>query len=120
MSRAVEVVPQCPTTYTRPEVVRGADSPPTIRCTYVAGHPKPEHSWWGLSLQDEAAIAAARRARRDRRHDWGEDVPNDVAVLLSNIADGELDAHLEALLAVAHNRKRTLRGTAGFARGGQV
>lgn len=45
-----------------------------------------------------------------------DDLPNDVRTLLNNIAKGNVDPYIEAILNELHNRKRTLRGTPGFTR----
>lgn len=79
----------------------------TVDCTYVKNHPLPRHSWESLKAQDEAEAEASAVVRSD-------DTPDDIRVLLRNIRDGNADPYLEAILAVAHNRKKQLRGARGF------
>lgn len=45
-----------------------------------------------------------------------DDLPGDVRALLNNIAKGNVDPYIEAILNELHNRKRALRGTPGFTR----
>lgn len=92
---------QCAARYVRPD---GTE----IRCTFLVSHPAPQHSFYGMKTQDEA----------DARSGIGcdDETPSDVQTLLDNITAGKADPYLEAVLAVAHNRKRALRGTRGFNR----
>lgn len=100
----------CGARYNRPAPL----FPTLLTCHYIKGHPaKDRHSWWTLKQQDACDLDAER---------YGidlADVPKDVHVLLTNITDGRIDEYLEAILAVTHNRKRAVRGTAGFAREGE-
>jgi hypothetical protein len=74
-------------------------------CTKPATHngedtnTKRRHSWMWVVEQD----------RKDREA-RGKTAPSVVEVLLDNIASGEADPYIEALLAALHGRKRALRG----------
>lgn len=83
----------CRVRYTRPD---GS----VITCTYLDGHPIERHSWFTVQVQDEADAEAAVI----------DYTPTAVQALLDGMAEGQLDAYLEAILAVGHTRKRTLRG----------
>lgn len=98
---------QCDAVYVRPATT-GVSEGDTVQCTYVFQHPTPRHSWESLKAQDEADVVAAM-ARRQVQH-----LPDDVKAILRAIQDGQADAYLEAILTVAHNRKRSLRGVRGF------
>lgn len=88
-----------------------------VRCTFVNGHPGEYHSFRTLRLQDEIDKAEAEvQAKREAGIGCDDDTPSDVRALLANITAGKADPYLEAILAVAHNRKRALRGTRGFGR----
>lgn len=92
----------------------GMASVVTVRCTYLEGHPGNDHSWRTLKLQDVTDAEEAATSRLSVGHD--DATPADVQVLLDVITAGNVDPYLEAILAVAHNRKRTLRGVRGFGR----
>lgn len=78
-----------------------------LACQYLAQHPTDNHSWFAVQAQDDAD----RETDRAKPFDY---TPAIVRNILGAIAAGDLDLYLEALLAVAHNRKRTLRNTWGF------
>lgn len=90
---------QCEATYTR--VVDGEVQ--HVRCTYISEH-KARHSWMTLQAQDELSQNVVQIDRPL------------MTTVLSSIHDGEYDAYLEAILAVAHERKRALRGVRTFDR----
>jgi hypothetical protein len=101
-----EAAEMCGEVYSRPYGDR-------VLCTYIKDHLKQIHSWETLRVQDDADVAEEKeRAARGIGHD--DETPEDVQVLLDNITAGRADPYLEAILAVTHNRKRTLRGTRGF------
>jgi len=82
---------QCEVRYVRP-------SGESVRCTYLADHPRLTHSFETMRLQDEAdAVKGGQYATQ-------------VGALLEAIACGDLDPYLEAILAGAHGRKRARRG----------
>lgn len=84
-----------------------------VRCTYIADHAKTTHSWSTLKMQDDED----QRARAAKTTSViGDDTLGDIQVLLDNITAGNADPYLEAILAITHNRKRTLRGVRGFGR----
>lgn len=83
-----------------------------LRCTFPSGHdgvgqPKPDHSWLSIKCMD--AVDAAPPV---------DYTPQAVQAYLDSVTRGEMDAYLEAILAVAHSRKRAIRGVAGFRSGG--
>jgi hypothetical protein len=95
----------CDATYERPTVTR----PRILHCTYPRGHENragqpAEHSWWSIQCADLSEAAAAKI----------DYTPQAVQAFLDSITRGEMDLYLEAVLAVAHNRKRARHGTAGF------
>jgi len=71
-----------------------------IRCTYLAGHPEPATrcSWFGVKAQDEFDA------------DKVDYTPTAVQAMLDALVEGGLDPYIEAILAAAHHRKRSLRG----------
>ena len=87
-----------------------------ITCQYPADHvPDHIHSWTQLRDQeDRQREADAKEAAQGIGCD--DATPDDVKALLDAITAGNADPYLEAILAVTHNRKRTLRGTRGFRR----
>lgn len=87
--------PVCGVTYTRPN---GND----LICTFVRGHIQSDHSWLAIRCAD---IADAEKI---------DYTPQAVQAFLDSMTRGDMDAYLEAILAVAHNRKRAIRGTPGF------
>lgn len=92
----------CDALYTRPDGY-------AMHCTYVKGHTTgamPDHSWFGIRCLD---IAEAEKV---------DYTPAAVQAFLDSMTRGEMDLYIEAILAVAHNRKRAQRGTAGFTHGG--
>lgn len=94
--------PVCGAVYSR------GDDQVALRCTYIAGHHDREtgvatpHSWDGIRCLDLAD---------QTRVDY---TPQAVQAFLDSMTRGEMDAYIEAILAVAHNRKRAQRGVAGF------
>lgn len=98
----------CDAMYERPGNIR----PLVLHCTFPAGHENrnalpTEHSWDAIRCADIA----------DTRVDY---TPQAVRAYLDSITRGEMDAYLEAILAVAHNRKRAIRGTPGFRDGART
>ena len=91
----------CQAAYTRP-------SGSMIRCTYLRDHPSERHSWYAVQCQDEADAAPKVRADVDY-------TPAAIRSLLGAITRGDVDIYLEAILALAHERKRALRGVRTFA-----
>ncbi len=89
-----------------------------MTCQYLPSHPVEHHSWWTCQVAD-AAEAEAEAQRREAATVL-DTTPVGVQALLDALTAGKYDRWLEALLAVAHGRKRALRGTPGFARGGPV
>lgn len=89
-----------------------------LMCQFLLDHPAEHHSWWTLSVADAAAAEA--KAQREAVAATLDTTPVGVQALLDALTTGKYDQWLEALLAVAHGRKRALRGTPGFARGGVV
>lgn len=111
MSAAVTPSEPCLAVYRRPRELVVSEMDRRISCTYVKGHPVRTHSWHALRLNDAADM---ERLQASSTTEWGDDIPPAVADLLTGIADGQYDRFIEALLAVAHGRKRGLRGTPGF------
>ena len=74
----------------------GSSSP--LTCQYIEGHDTARHSWSTIREQDDYVDTQ------------GDDTPQEVQVFLDAINDGRADAYLEAILAAAHSRKRSLRG----------
>lgn len=96
----------CDAPYVRPDGT-------IVRCTYLDGHNRSgsatDHSWVTAMRQD--AIDAAPKI---------DYTPQAVQAFLDSMTRGEMDPYLEAILAVGHNRKRTIRGTPGFTKGGNT
>ena len=91
----------CDAPYTRPSGLM-------IRCTYLRDHPTERHSWFAVQCQDSADREPKPRADID----YG---PAAIRSFLGAIARGDVDIYLEAILAITHERKRTLRGVRTFA-----
>lgn len=87
--------PACRNPYDRPNGGR-------LCCTFVRNH-SGECSWYDIYRRDVAEEA-----------DKVDYTPAAVQAFLDSIVRGEMDLYLEAILAVAHNRKRARRGTPGF------
>lgn len=103
----------CGATYDRTTVLGNDVLPRNVICTYIEGHPRAEHSWHTLKVQDETDAIAALAGT----HVVGIDLdmlPDDVSAIAKAINRGDADPYLEVLLAVAHDRKRALRNVRGF------
>lgn len=85
--------PVCDEQYQRPDGT-------LLFCTYPRLIAHDTHSWQRVKVADDAT-----------RVDY---TPQAVQAYLDSITRGEMDAYLEAILAVTHNRKRAQRGVAGF------
>lgn len=94
--------PVCRNPYDRPNGVR-------LTCTFVRNH-ADTCSWNDIRCRDLTEAA-------DTKVDY---TPAAVQAFLDSITRGDMDLYLEAILAVTHNRKRAMRGTPGFARGGHT
>lgn len=105
------MTPRCSATYDRPAELCDADEEIRVRCTFLDGHPR-RHSFFGLQMQDEVELEKMTAPEEPPPYD--DDVPPDVGALLAAITAGQHDAYIEAILAVTHNRKRTLKGVRGF------
>jgi hypothetical protein len=78
----------------------------TFPCQLPQGH-DGQHSWEPLRESD---LAAQRQPEPKALLASGVEI----SVLLSGINDGDFDPYLENILAVAHERKRALRGRRTF------
>lgn len=87
--------PICREAYQRPDGT-------ILICSYLDGHPNPNHSWFAAKVQDDYEKAEQ------------VDLPSDVETLVTNIQAGKADPYLEIILSVCHNRKRALRNVPGF------
>lgn len=86
-------------------VVPWVSHPVTFSCQLLRGH-EGEHSWWPLKESDELAMQPPEPEPL-----VVVDIINGV---LLDIAAGIHDPYLENILAVAHERKRVLRGVRSF------
>lgn len=103
----------CAAEYRRPLLLDKSE--PMLLCHYLAGHDTSRHSWQTLADADDYEVQ--ERLAHERRAADGARPVNadaDVQVVLDWINQGDFDTVLEAILASAHNRKRTLRNVRGF------
>lgn len=91
-------VPTCGRLYSRP-------NGPVLECTYVRAH-GGYCSWHVTERADERTSAQAAS-----KIDY---TPAAVQAFLDSMTRGEMDPYLEAILAVGHSRKRSLRNVPGF------
>jgi hypothetical protein len=82
----------CRALYVRPDNM-------ALYCTFPLNHGVSEHSWAGIRCADTEKV---------------DYTPQAVQAYLDSMTRGDMDAYLEAILAVAHSRKRAIRGTPGF------
>lgn len=101
----------CPHRYERPIEVDVNQT--VLFCHYLLDHPEPRHSFFTLAEVDRQQVAELRRESDGDRKPTRNEV-EDVQCVLDWINSGDFDTVLEAILAAAHNRKRTIRGLRGF------
>lgn len=102
-----QIAPMCLVPYERPTVIGGG----IYRCQYLAGHPSDRHSWYTLKTTDDVSLEALAAPVET------DPTPYTVQQVLDAITAGELDEYIEAILSVAHTRKRVRSNRRGFHEG---
>lgn len=80
-----------------------------LYCQYLVQHPGNRHSWETIKEADKAEMLEV-----DKQIVRAQQGDGSVQEFLLLIASGKVDTFLEAILAVTHNRKRTIRNLRGF------